>query len=264
MKGFQKLHKDETAELQELLKDRVKFTRNLQAHHFNRKYCSRVNRYAGVYEPADLSRAMYPIKGRFFIKQEAGEKLMGFVGIPENTLKGYIGKDDNGVEGFDMTITWKDSNDTTQIGLDKTDDVQKSRKGRLSADRDTLRFKYKHGTWKDDISDYQYQNLIASSLVRFKLSTLKRKLFNKIIDNVELLRCMFQNIGVGVFGEYFGLDKEVAQMLAFCMIKAGIIDASIDQEDSYLYFSKSTESKSISREIFLRVQDIVQKIKKEA
>ena len=239
--------------LREALKNRIELTNDLQAFAFMRKNPhSALKPFAGVFVPT-AKDPKYPIKGRFFLKQQA-DSLEGFVNHPKNDLDGNIVAGDT----FDILIHWPNG-DSTTMGLKKGQTDPTTKYGRLFDGRMT--FPFYHTVYNADSGVHENLNESNATLIRLRFSEDKAAILDKVLRNLKRVQDTFRNVSLKVLGQYMGgISVSHAQTLAFCAIKAGIVDASIHQIDGYIYFEKT--GSAAPRRVFETVQNVYDSIER--
>lgn len=256
----------EHAMLATLLKHRASLTNDLKAFQFIETNTSATTPFSGVFVP-QATAPVYPIKGRFFLKQEA-DTVKGSIGGTDKTkgpdCQGCITSEQNKKTGkwtfsFDMRIYWANQ-DYTTLGVKKGQDgeADQQRQGSLLGG-DTLRFPFYHSTYNSTADTHEHSSQTRESLTKLTFPDTKKAVLRKILSNLSYIEKFFKNISLKEMGHYFGLDGSKALALAHCAIKAGVLAASINQMDQHVYFTTPVVNKS--REMFTDMQDLVVKIK---
>ena len=246
------------SDLASLLDRRVVFTEDLRAYNFMRQNKSLMTPFTGVFVPPGMNH-VYPIKGRFFLKQQA------------DTITGYVDdKEDAQINGsittvkkkmtFDMRIHWPNM-DYTTIGVTKGKNgaSDKLRLGNFDGDRMT--FPFYHSTYQVGTDDgYLNSSSTRGALWRLSFSDEKETVFDKVVKTLSRFQQFYKNISLKDLGESFDLDEKKAQDLAYCAIKANVLKGSINQKEGLLVFD-SDGAQDRNRAIFKSVQDLVGEIK---
>lgn len=254
------MKEDEREMLLNLLKFRAALADDLKAFEFIEKNSSSINPFSGVFVPQSTA-PVYPIKGRFFFKQEA-DMIKGSVGGTDTsagtelsgTIKTEVTKKGTVNYYFDMRIHWPNQ-DYTTLGVVKGQDggMDENRKGQFK--NGTLRFPFYHSTFQSAAKTYENSSASSESLRKLQFPDTKNVVLRKILSNLSYIEKYFKNIHLDELGHNFGITGTKAMELAYCAIKAGVLSASINQMDKHVYFTTRVGNKS--REMFTEMQDLV-------
>ena len=173
-----------------LLKRRVVFTEDLRAYNFMKRNASKMTPFSGVFVPP---QNIYPIKGRFFLKQQA-DTMKGYVDNMNGAqINGSITVTKEGKLNFDARVHWPNQ-DYTTIGVKKASqgDCDQNRLGQFDGDRMT--FPFYHSTYQVGTGDgYLNSSNSTNALWRLRFSSDKEAVLGKAVENLRKFQTFYKN-----------------------------------------------------------------------
>ena len=245
------------SDLPSLLSRRVVFTEDLRAYNFMREKKSLTTPFSGVFVPPGTNH-VYPIKGRFFLKQQA-DVITGYVDDKNGAqINGSITAVEKKMT-FDMRIHWVNM-DYTTIGVTKGSDGEsdKLRLGHFDGDRMT--FPFYHSTYQVGTDDgYLNSSSTRGSLWRLTFSDEKEAVLDKVVETFSRFQKLYKNISLKV--RHLTRTKNIIQLystLFFFFHTHNTSSSHSDLNNLFSYQHRISVSPLISTKRKLKIWHAVQ------